>query len=449
MSFASVPARLLVIAWLILMGAAVAIGVTGEQNDLGPKAEDALAAEGIDASVEVAGRDVTLTGSSEDKAAAEAAVLGVEGVRVVNWVNSDTAAAAATATTTTTTTTPPPPETSAPPTTAGSTLPPISEATDDAVAHVDARLEGGRLTLRGVIPDAEAAARVAAVADLIYAPLLDNQLEVNPEASPASWVPGLADVIAVLPIVGTSGLTVEGEQAAVFGYAPTEERLAQLQGALGQALGPDVELTSEVEVTGLAPPTIAADVPGNGIVTVSGTVPNESIAEFAIGLAMESYGADNVVNQLEVDPSVDTTFSLYRLPLVFPAFEPFPVWHVEIVDNVISGQLLSGASFPSGSAELTPELLQLMPVGAGILTRNPTLVMTVEGHTDDIGSAASNQELSEARAQSAKEWFVGAGIAEQRVFAVGYGETQPIADNETEEGRAQNRRIIFRLGPPE
>ena len=445
MSFASTPARLLVVAWLLLVGAAVAIGVSGEQNDLGPKTEEALATAGIDATVEVSGRDVTITGSATDQDSVESLVGSIKGVRVVKWVDQEGEDATEPASPTSAA-----PETTAtPPTTGSTTLPPISDTVDDAISHLDARLEGGRLTVRGVIPDAEAAARLAAVAELIYAPLLDNQLEVNPEAAPASWVPHAADAIAVLPIVGTSGLTIEGEEATVFGYAPTEARLGQLQGALAQALGSDVELSSDVEVTGLAPPTIAADVPGNGIVTVSGTVPSETIVEFAIGLARETYGAENIVNKLVVDSSVDTTFSLYRLPLVFPAFAPFPVWHVEIYDNVISGQLLSGASFPSGSSELTPELLQLMPVGAGILTRNPTLALTVEGHTDSVGSAESNQRLSEARARSAKDWFLAAGIAESRVFAVGYGESRPIGDNETEEGKAQNRRIEFRLGPPE
>jgi outer membrane protein OmpA-like peptidoglycan-associated protein len=182
---------------------------------------------------------------------------------------------------------------------------------------------------------------------------------------------------------------------------------------------------------------------------MTGTVPSRSVVEFAMSLAIDSYGAENVVNEIEIDPSVDTTFSLFRLPLVFPAFAPFPEWHVEIYDNVISGQLLNGASFPSGSAELTPQLEQLMPVGVGILTRNPTLLLTVEGHTDDVGSEESNQALSEARAEAAEAWFIAAGIDEARVFAVGYGETRPIADNGTEEGRAMNRRIEFRLGPPE
>lgn len=445
MSFGSTRVRLLVVAWLLLIGAAVAIGVNAEQTDLGNKAESELAAAGITAGVEVSGRDVTLTGDPADRTRAEQLIEEIDGVRVVNWKDIGQPADAAPPATTTTA----PPTTSAPSTTAATTLPPIDDTPQAGVSHLDARLQDGKLTLRGTIPSEEVAAGIARVAELIYAPLLDNQIVVDPEVAPATWLPTAPNVIAVLPIVGTSGLSVTGQEATVFGYAPTPERLAQLQGALAQALGSDVTLSSEVAVTGLAPPSINAQVDGDGILKMSGTVPSRSVLEFAYGLAVESYGADNVVNDIEIDPGVDTTFSLYRLPLVFPAFAPFPEWHVEIYDNVISGQLLNGASFPSGSATLTPQLLQLMPVGTGILTRNPTLVITVEGHTDSIGSAESNQALSEARAEAAKEWFIASGIAAERVFAVGYGETRPIGDNATAEGRAMNRRIEFRLGPPE
>jgi flagellar motor protein MotB len=445
MSFRSARARILVVVWLLLIGAAVAIGVTNEQSDLGNKAQQALSDAGVAAGVEVSGRDVTLTGASENEQQAIQIVAAIDGVRTVSWRTGTTDAAAST------TTTAAPTATTTPPTTAESTstLPPITDDEQQQIAHLDARLQNGQLTLRGTIPDAEAAAKLQAVADLIYSPLLDNQVVVDPDVDSASWVANVSNVVAVLPILGTSGITVDGEQATVFGYAPHEERLAQLEGALAQALGPDVTLDSEVVITNLAPPSINATVNNDGILRLSGTVPNQGVAAFAHRLGVESYGEDNIVDEIEVDPSVDTTFSLFRLPLVFPAFAPFPEWHVEIYDNVISGQLLNGASFPSGSAELTPQLEQLMPVGVGILTRNPSLVLTVEGHTDDVGSAESNQALSEARAEAARQWFIAAGIAPERVFAVGYGETRPIADNETPEGRAMNRRIEFRLGPPE
>ena len=79
--------RLLLVAWLLLVGGAVAVGVAAEQNDLGPKAEQALESAGIDATVEVSGRDVTVTGSTADKERVETLVGAISGVRVVNFVD--------------------------------------------------------------------------------------------------------------------------------------------------------------------------------------------------------------------------------------------------------------------------------------------------------------------------------------------------------------------------
>jgi OOP family OmpA-OmpF porin len=80
-----------------------------------------------------------------------------------------------------------------------------------------------------------------------------------------------------------------------------------------------------------------------------------------------------------------------------------------------------------------------------ILRDNPDMKLKVEGHTDNIGSAAYNQRLSERRANSVVEYLVGQGIGSHRLMPEGYGFTQPAASNETEEGRASNRRV--RLTP--
>ena len=125
----------------------------------------------------------------------------------------------------------------------------------------------------------------------------------------------------------------------------------------------------------------------------------------------------------------------------------FQQWELDIQDDVITGALRGGATFASGSARLTPELTALLEVGAGILLRNPTLGMTIEGHTDSIGSEESNQELSEARAAAAEAFLIAAGIAPERLTAVGYGEGRPVASNDTASGRTLNRRVEFLLGP--
>jgi outer membrane protein OmpA-like peptidoglycan-associated protein len=69
----------------------------------------------------------------------------------------------------------------------------------------------------------------------------------------------------------------------------------------------------------------------------------------------------------------------------------------------------------------------------------------IEGHTDSQGNEAVNAELSSARAESVRAALVAKGVAADRLTAVGFGESQPIADNATTEGRAANRRVVFNL----
>ena len=85
------------------------------------------------------------------------------------------------------------------------------------------------------------------------------------------------------------------------------------------------------------------------------------------------------------------------------------------------------------------------------LTRSLTSVgingATVEGHTDSTGSAEYNQQLSERRAATVKAAMVAGGLPEAAVRPMGLGETDPIADNATEEGRAENRRVVIVVTP--
>lgn len=96
--------------------------------------------------------------------------------------------------------------------------------------------------------------------------------------------------------------------------------------------------------------------------------------------------------------------------------------------------------FNTASAALLPEsnaeLLKLQR----LLETNLTLKVEVGGHTDNAGDDASNQKLSDARANAVRDHLIAAGIEAARITAKGYGETKPVADNTTEQGRAQNRR---------
>jgi OOP family OmpA-OmpF porin len=98
--------------------------------------------------------------------------------------------------------------------------------------------------------------------------------------------------------------------------------------------------------------------------------------------------------------------------------------------------------FDFDKSEVKPEFYPLLDQIAGIMNDNPTMTLQLEGNTDSIGTEAYNQGLSERRANAIKNALVERnGISPERMNAVGYGELNPIATNETAEGRALNRRV--------
>jgi outer membrane protein OmpA-like peptidoglycan-associated protein len=101
-------------------------------------------------------------------------------------------------------------------------------------------------------------------------------------------------------------------------------------------------------------------------------------------------------------------------------------------------------NFRTGSAELMSSSQPVLHELRETLEANPSLTIELIGHTDAQGSEESNQGLSERRARSVYAWLVDNGITPSRLRTSGRGELQPIADNETVEGRALNRRVEVR-----
>jgi len=110
------------------------------------------------------------------------------------------------------------------------------------------------------------------------------------------------------------------------------------------------------------------------------------------------------------------------------------------LDELIEGKVVE---FEFGSAVLTDEGQTLLDDIVAALRQVPLVPVEIAGHTDDSGSPESNLVLSQERAESVLAYLVGSGEDTDRFVVIGYGESQPIADNATEEGRARNRRIQF------
>ncbi|RKZ78891.1 MAG: flagellar motor protein MotB [Gammaproteobacteria bacterium] len=116
-------------------------------------------------------------------------------------------------------------------------------------------------------------------------------------------------------------------------------------------------------------------------------------------------------------------------------------------DETLKIDISSEISFDFGSAALKPAFMPTLEKVADILARYPKTVIHVVGHTDSVGSESYNMELSRHRAQSVVNYFVLQDIAQSRLVAVGRGESEPRASNDTDEGRQLNRRVEIYVKP--
>lgn len=106
---------------------------------------------------------------------------------------------------------------------------------------------------------------------------------------------------------------------------------------------------------------------------------------------------------------------------------------------------LNNIFFDFAKATLRPESQAELNRFASMMSKNPAMRVVIEGHTDDVGTDQANDALSQARAQSVKNYLTGRGVNGARIEAHGYGKRQPVAPNDTEENRGKNRRVVFRI----
>ncbi|MDE2596062.1 MAG: OmpA family protein [Sphingomonadales bacterium] len=115
--------------------------------------------------------------------------------------------------------------------------------------------------------------------------------------------------------------------------------------------------------------------------------------------------------------------------------------------SAILVNLPDGVTFDVGSATLKPEFRATLDQIAQSMNQYPNSLIDVYGHTDSTGSDAYNQTLSENRARTVANYLASKGVAAARIRSQGFGETTPIASNDTPEGRAKNRRVEIKIVP--
>jgi outer membrane protein OmpA-like peptidoglycan-associated protein len=473
-----------------LVAVALAFGVwfivSSNEASLTDDVEAALAEAGFDAAsvASVDGRDVVIEGvdAEVDRATLEGLLLNIDGVRSVTFVDSDgtalgdgtgdaqapgavssssstTAAPTSSAPTTTAA-----PTTSSSTTTAATTTTTVASTTTTTVAaqglgpapsegaYVDATLDldagpvPGMFTLTGRVPDQETASALLQAAQLSYAPFVEANVTVDASLELTPAIAASPSLIGLLPSVTDGTMRVAEDRVLLDVRSPNPEYVAIFQGGIDALTGLPVELV-DAEITDLVPPAFFTTVEG-GNVTLSGTVPSEPIREIIVGGAVAAYGAGQVTDELTIDENTYTSFWMFTMPGIYQLFQPFSDYELQVVDGVSSGKLQGGVNFAFDSTELSAEATEVLNIGVAILARDLSLFMTVVGHTDSTGPDEYNLFLSEGRAASVVAYMSQAGVDPRRLFAVGAGESDPLESNDTEDGRAANRRVEFQFGPP-
>ncbi|CAH2924040.1 MAG: T6SS peptidoglycan-binding component TagN [uncultured Paraburkholderia sp.] len=257
---------------------------------------------------------------------------------------------------------------------------------------------------------------------------------------------------------------------------------------------------SAVNTAGLASSTTgtgavtASPPPANatpGQVVVGGKVPDEATKAAVLARLRDTYGAANVVDQIEVaDVATPPNWSANVQKLIGPQLKQISKGQLKIdgtqidvkgeVRNESQRQQLASdmanalnptytiknglrvsaseqglldqtlanrtIEFETGSATLTPQGRAILDQMAAAMQKMTTKTVAIIGHTDNLGNRASNIALSQARADAVKGYLVAKGIPPQQMSTTGVGPDQPIASNDTADGRARNRRIEFRAG---
>ncbi|HKT97976.1 MAG TPA: OmpA family protein [Paraburkholderia sp.] len=236
-------------------------------------------------------------------------------------------------------------------------------------------------------------------------------------------------------------------------------------------------------------PAPANTVPGQ--VVAGGKVPDEATHAAVLQRLRDTYGAANVVDQIEVgDVSTPPNWSANVQKLINPQLKQVHKGQLKIdgtqidvrgeVGNEAQRQQIASdmanalnpaytirnglrvsaseqglldqtlanrtIEFETGSATLAPEGRAILDQMATVLAKMNTRTVEIIGHTDNSGNRASNIALSQARADAVKGYLVGKGISPQQLTTDGVGPDQPVASNDTADGRARNRRIEFRAG---
>lgn len=165
----------------------------------------------------------------------------------------------------------------------------------------------------------------------------------------------------------------------------------------------------------------------------------------------------------------DTTNALGKFSILLPKGDTYKILYKEFTDSTAYSEVeipnaagkytselmiqiepakvytLENVFFDTGLSTLKPESYKALNDLVEVMKLKPALIIEIDGHTDNTGTPEINQTLSQNRADAVRNYLIKKGIAATRVTAKGFGDTMPVADNSTDEGKAKNRRTEVKI----
>ncbi len=300
--------------------------------------------------------------------------------------------------------------------------------------------------------------------DTASAPVVEEVVEQEEPTEPEPILPDVPAMLAGLGALGFEGidLSADGNVVTATGEVADEEAREEVLTFLAGQPGVDQVIDNLTLAQAEAPAAAAVNVAAaQASVVLTGTVPDDPTEQAIVDRAVAVYSAEQVDNQLVVDPNVtppvqvtisgamtdDVLFA--QITNAFGDIDGVEVDNQLVLEE--SGELESSLNslepiqFASGSAIIDAASAEVLDEAAAFLTENPDVAIEIGGHTDSTGSDESNQTLSQDRADAVLDALRERG-AENDITAVGFGERRLKVDpDDTEEARAQNRRIEFRI----
>lgn len=246
---------------------------------------------------------------------------------------------------------------------------------------------GGVLVARGVVGTEETRDAFLDRARAAYpGRVIRDEMTVVDGAS-ADWDPSVSGLLPIIGRISMPALAVEGDEVVVRGTVESQAVKAEIEAQARAAVQAPYTLRSELRVDG-----------------------------------EPSSGDDQVASSGSSDTDVQGAEAAMREALS-----------------------IGPVQFASGTARLTDGSRQILDRVADVMARFPTIAAQVQGHTDSQGDETENQALSQQRAEAVETYLIGKGVDGDALTLRGFGEAEPIDSNDTVEGRARNRRVVFAL----